>query len=534
MRIINRHPGRGVALFLAALPFLALAALYATSSQERLAINPADKILPSLSQMAETMKDYTFVPDKRTGEVFLWSDTWISMWRLCTGLAISIVVSLGFGIAMGFIPWIRAMLQPFVSAFSLIPPITVLPILFIMVGLDEASKIALIFVGTAPVMLRAVALAVEEIPKELIVKAQTLGASTWQMILRLVLPQVLPKLIVAIRFALIPAWIYLVSAEAIAATSGLGYRIFLVRRFLAMDVILPYVAWITLIAWLMDTLLVMLQRRAFPWFQPEQADMSAVVLDKVWKEYGDAIVLERISLEIAPRSFVALVGPSGCGKTTLLRMLLGEERPTRGSIQVYGKPLKPEPDADRGVVFQRYSVFPHMTVLDNVLVGYEFEKSPVRARLFGAARRAARSEAEKLIAAVGLTGHESKYPAALSGGMQQRLALAQALARKPKILLLDEPFGALDPGIRGDIHALMLDLWNSSELTVIMVTHDLSEAFRLGSRVVALERSRNRAEEKARYGATISQDLEVWPKKVARHQNGSSVAIAPERPEPST
>jgi NitT/TauT family transport system ATP-binding protein len=243
--------------------------------------------------------------------------------------------------------------------------------------------------------------------------------------------------------------------------------------------------------------------------------MSAVVFDKVWKEYGDTIVLERISLEIAPRSFVALVGPSGCGKTTLLRMLLGEERPSQGEIRVNGKPLRPEPDAERGVVFQRYSVFPHLTVLGNVLIGLEFERSPLRGRLTGSARRAAVAEAEALLHGVGLSGHELKYPAALSGGMQQRLALAQALIRKPKILLLDEPFGALDPGIRGDIHALMLDLWNSAELTVVMVTHDLSEAFRLGSRVIALDRVRSRPEEKTRYGSVITQDLEVWPRKMA-------------------
>ena len=249
--------------------------------------------------------------------------------------------------------------------------------------------------------------------------------------------------------------------------------------------------------------------------------MTSIVFDKVWKEYGSTIVLERLSLEIAAGCFVALVGPSGCGKTTLLRMLLGEERPTKGAILVDGKPLTPEPNADRGVVFQRYSVFPHLTVLDNVLIGLEFERSKFRGRLFGEARRAAVSEAEVLLNAVGLAGHETKYPAALSGGMQQRLALAQAIIRKPKILLLDEPFGALDPGIRGEIHALMLELWNSTELTVVMVTHDLSEAFRLGSRVIALDRARSLPEERQRYGSVITQDIEVWPRKTSRHQNGA-------------
>jgi NitT/TauT family transport system ATP-binding protein len=243
--------------------------------------------------------------------------------------------------------------------------------------------------------------------------------------------------------------------------------------------------------------------------------MSAIRFDDVWKEYGDHIVLERVTLDVASRAFIALVGPSGCGKTTFLRMLLGEERPTRGRILVDGQPLKPEPDADRGVVFQRYSVFPHLTVLQNVLLGRELQHAKYSGRLFGVAKRTAIDQAMALLAEVGLSGHEAKYPAALSGGMQQRLALAQAIMRGPKILLLDEPFGALDPGIRADIHVLMKRLWNDTELTVVMVTHDLSEAFRLATRVIAFERDRNRPEEKERYGATISRDLEIFPRRSA-------------------
>lgn len=237
--------------------------------------------------------------------------------------------------------------------------------------------------------------------------------------------------------------------------------------------------------------------------------MTSIIVDKVWKEYGDHVVLERINVDIAPRSFVALVGPSGCGKTTFLRMLLGDENPTRGQILLDGVPLKQEPDADRGVVFQRYSVFPHLTVLENVLLGRELQTSRYFGRLFGAKREAAKADAAALLAEVGLAGHEHKYPASLSGGMQQRLALAQALMCKPKVLLLDEPFGALDPGIRAEIHVLIRRIWNASDLTVVMVTHDLSEAFRLATRVIAFERPRNRPEELERYGATLSGDLKV-------------------------
>jgi NitT/TauT family transport system ATP-binding protein len=243
--------------------------------------------------------------------------------------------------------------------------------------------------------------------------------------------------------------------------------------------------------------------------------MSVIKVENVWKEIGDQIVLESLSVEIAPRSFVMLVGPSGCGKTTFLRMLLGDTAPTRGRILLDNEPLADEPDAQRGVVFQRYSVFPHLTALGNVMLGAELADAPLTGKLFGAGRRLVREQARALLAQVGLEHAEDKYPAEMSGGMQQRLALAQALMRRPKILLLDEPFGALDPGIRGDIQALMSKIWHESDLTIVMVTHDLAEAFRLGTRVLAFERRRNRPEEKERFGATIAKDIEIWPPRIA-------------------
>jgi NitT/TauT family transport system ATP-binding protein len=256
--------------------------------------------------------------------------------------------------------------------------------------------------------------------------------------------------------------------------------------------------------------------------------MSALTIDNVWKEYGDQIVLENVSIAIESRAFVALVGPSGCGKTTFLRMLLGMERPTRGTILLDDAPLPNEPGADRGVVFQRYSVFPHLTVLGNVLLGAELQASKFSGRLFGVARRKAVNDARAMIDAVGLSGSERKYPAQLSGGMQQRLALAQALMMKPKVLLLDEPFGALDPGIRAEIHVLMKKLWHEAPMTVVMVTHDMREAFTLASRVVAFERPRDRPEEKLRYGATITKDITIWPPRKA----GETSLIRPDRDGP--
>ncbi|WP_374546551.1 ABC transporter ATP-binding protein [Rhodoblastus sp.] len=258
--------------------------------------------------------------------------------------------------------------------------------------------------------------------------------------------------------------------------------------------------------------------------------MSGIKVEQVWKEIGDQIVLEDISLEIAPRDFLMLVGPSGCGKTTFLRMLLGETAPTRGRILLDGEILPAEPDSRRGVVFQRYSVFPHLTALGNVMLGAELSDSPLLGKIFGARKKAVREEARALLAEVGLDHAEDKYPAEMSGGMQQRLALAQALMRRPKILLLDEPFGALDPGIRGDIQALMRKIWNECELTVVMVTHDLAEAFRLGTRVLAFERRRDRPEEKERFGATIAKDITIWPPRIA---GAPKTSTSPGRDDPA-
>jgi NitT/TauT family transport system permease protein len=169
------------------------------------------------------------------------------------------------GIALGVIPYVRATLASLVAALSMIPPLAILPILFIVAGLGETAKISLIVIGVAPCIARDIALRVGELPVEQLIKAQTLGASTWQLILRVVLPQMWPRLIDSVRLTLGSAWLFLIAAEAIASTEGLGYRIFLVRRYLAMDIILPYVFWITLLAFLTDWLLRQLRAKLFPW-----------------------------------------------------------------------------------------------------------------------------------------------------------------------------------------------------------------------------------------------------------------------------
>jgi NitT/TauT family transport system ATP-binding protein len=237
--------------------------------------------------------------------------------------------------------------------------------------------------------------------------------------------------------------------------------------------------------------------------------MSGLVVRDLWMEYPGQMVLERVNLTLEAREFCAIVGPSGCGKTTFLRMLLSIEKPTRGEILLDGKTLPPEPSAGRGVVFQRYSVFPHLRVVENVMLGLELSQARLTGRLFGAQRRRALAEADRLLEAVGLHASRDKFPAQLSGGMQQRLALAQALILRPRLLLLDEPFGALDPGTKSSMHRLLTSLWREHDMAVVMVTHDLSEAFTLATRVVAFDRVRADPQAPEAFGATVTFDIKV-------------------------
>ncbi len=267
-RLINQQPARAERFALGLLPFLVLLVTYVVASQLRLAENANDKLLPSLGSMAETFHSYAFTEDTRSGRYLFWTDTWASLKRIGSALLISSGLGLLLAIAIGVVPRVRALLMPLLSTIAMIPPLAVLPILFIILGLEETAKITLIVIGILPCIARDLALRIGEFPEEQLVKAQTLGASTWQLVLRVVLPQTMPRLLDALRLNMGAAWLFLIAAEAIASTEGLGYRIFLVRRYLAMDVILPYVIWITLLALAADLLLRFVRARAFAWAEP--------------------------------------------------------------------------------------------------------------------------------------------------------------------------------------------------------------------------------------------------------------------------
>lgn len=260
------NPSNKIQWFLTFLPFILLLLSYTWASQQRKAENPQDKILPSIGQMSEAFQRMAFERDIRSDEYLFWEDTKSSLTRI--GISMAISASLGFllGIYMGLYPMLQGLLLGFMTFISIVPPLAILPILFISFGVDEVGKIVLIFLGTFPIITRDMYLATKKLPVEQITKALTLGANEFQLMYRIVITQLFPKLLETIRLTLGSAWLFLIAAEAIASTSGLGYRIFLVRRYLAMDVILPYVLWITLLGYCFDTLLRVWVNKGFRWY----------------------------------------------------------------------------------------------------------------------------------------------------------------------------------------------------------------------------------------------------------------------------
>jgi len=236
--------------------------------------------------------------------------------------------------------------------------------------------------------------------------------------------------------------------------------------------------------------------------------MSFIQAKNIWKEYGDNIILEHLNFTMKAGEFCALVGPSGCGKTTFLRMLLGVETPTKGKLYFEGEDYPTEPSDERGIVFQRYSTLSHLNVINNVVLGLEFEKSKFLGKLFGKEKKIAYEKTNEILKAVGLEDSKDKFPHELSGGMRQRLSIAQSLVKEPKLLLLDEPFGALDPGISQDMHKLLLDIHKKLNFGVVMVTHDIEEAFKLGTRVLVFDKVKIDEKYPNRYGSTIVNDID--------------------------
>jgi len=268
-RLLGLHarPPRWLAAMLASLPFIMVIATYLHFSHLRHEENPRDKLLPSVAQISQTVERYAFTENKRTGDYLFWTDTASSLKRLAIGMSLSTLLALIVGLNMGVFRGLAGATAPFLTFVSMIPPISILPMLLIALGIGELGKVALIFIGTFPLMTRDVYMSVKKLPQQQVTKALTLGASSWAVVYHVTMPQILPRLIDSLRLSLGAAWLFLIASEAVA--DGLGYRIFLVRRYMSMDVIIPYVIWITFLGFVMDTALRLLVSWRFPWYKAD-------------------------------------------------------------------------------------------------------------------------------------------------------------------------------------------------------------------------------------------------------------------------
>jgi len=257
---------RWMQVVLTLLPFAFLIAVYISVASQRHQENPDDKVMPTVRQLAEGFHRAATEPD-RDGKIRLWVDTVASLRRLAIGVLLAAVSGILFGLHLGAMPFFEATFLRFVTFFDKIPALALLPILFIALGLDETAKVALIFIGTVPTITLDTYLRAKEIPQEQFVKAFTLGASDFEVTYKVVLPQIFPKALDSVRLNLKGAWLFLIAAESIAATEGLGYRIFVVRRYLAMDTIIPYVLWIALLAFVMDLILRLWVKKGYRWLE---------------------------------------------------------------------------------------------------------------------------------------------------------------------------------------------------------------------------------------------------------------------------
>ncbi|MFA6430363.1 MAG: ABC transporter permease [Candidatus Paceibacterota bacterium] len=267
---IHAQPGLIFSRILGIAPIVLLVCVYLTVSHTRQKENKQDKLMPTVSQMYQEMKQISTVPDKRTDTILFWSDTKASLCRLGIGVGISAILGYGLGIILGIFPSAKAIFVPIITVLSNINPLAVLVIVLVALGIGEGSKIFLIVFGVGIPLVRSIQQSVENVPKELITKVLTLGGSQFEVITRVIAPQVLPQLIELVRVSLGQVWIFVIAAEAVASTEGLGYRIYLQQRYMNMALIIPYVLYISLLAYVMDAGLLLLQKKCFPWYKTDK------------------------------------------------------------------------------------------------------------------------------------------------------------------------------------------------------------------------------------------------------------------------
>jgi NitT/TauT family transport system ATP-binding protein len=423
-------------------------------------------------------------------------DLGMSTMRVAVGFLTGAAVAILIGLLTGRYAIVSNFLTPIFQLLRPIPPIAFVPIVILWFGLTEWGKWFLVFWGVFFTVWVATHLGVHRADPALVRAARSLGASDRLLIRDVILPSALPTIFVGLRTAISISFYTLVAAELAGAFAGLAYRIDPHTRTCRQA--RCWAVW-SCWAWCRPPPIVDLPCCRGAWCggadgmgqllsvkpvtretRAGQWSVGRVNIDDLVVAFDGArtmrTAVDHLSLEAAPGEFVCILGPSGCGKSTVLNVVAGFIAPHAGRVTIDGAQVR-GPGADRGVVFQQPTLFPWKTVIANIAYG------PIIA---GRGRAEADRIARRFMTMVGLAAFAEYYPQALSGGMQQRVGIARALANSPKVLLMDEPFGSIDAQTRTMMQEVLLGLWEELHTTVLFVTHDIEEAIFLADRVVVM------------------------------------------------
>jgi len=424
---------------------------------------------------------------------------YLSCRRILIGFAIAATIAVPLGLVMGRFRLVREIVFPVSEVLRPIPAIAWVPMAIMLWPTNEESIIFITFLGSFfPILLNTLH-GMTMVDPVLIRAAQCLGARETAIFREVYFPATLPHVFTGLTVGMGVAWVSLIAAEMISGQFGIGYFTWeaysLVQYAdIALGMICIGVLGLGSSAHAMGQ--EMTAASAVP---VQQGKVTVTDFDLSYDTLEGSIDAVRdASIHVDPGEFVSIIGPSGCGKSTLLNAVAGFLKPTRGGVAVDGEPVA-GPSADRGMVFQQYSLFPWKTVRENVEFGLKMK---------GMERSKRETSARTLLGLAGLLGFENQYPDNLSGGMKQRVGIIRALATGPKVLLLDEPFGALDAQTRLIMQQILTNMWQRLKTSVLFVTHDIDEAIFLSDRVYCMT---------ARPG-TIKAEVAI-PLERPRHQS---------------
>ena len=434
--------------------------------------NPMSKF-PSPGAVWERYLKLLDRPIKNLG---LLGHIWASLRRVFIALGCAWLIGISFGILIGWNKKCNALFGPIFTAFRAVPPLAWVPLMTIWFGTGEFPKVLIVFIGALmPVVVNTQA-GISNVIKEYLDIGTIFHANERQMLFEIAIPSALDAIFAGIRNSTSAGWMVVLAAEMLGGKSGVGFLI--VRGMDSGDYPLCLLSMICIgvVGYLLAIVIQLLERIICPWTRKKislklkHISQSYIVDNKVF----DAVV--DVSLDVYKSEFLVVLGPGRCGKTVLLNMIAGLEKPVDGEILLDGEALKGS-DERIGMVFQKRALMPWKTVMENVEFGPKLKGIPKKER---------RETAQKYIDLVGLQGFEKSYPNELSGGMKQRVSIARAYTNNPEILLMDEPFGALDAQTRYAMEEEVQRIWQQEKRTVIFVTNNIEEALYLADRIVLL------------------------------------------------